>query len=95
VNGRALLVPAGVVTVVSREWRVADRLTRKIAVMDVGLTTTTSLTVTPPPATVTVAGAVKLLPVMTTCRVAPRGPEFGASEFRTGFVVVAGVMVND
>jgi hypothetical protein len=49
VNDRALLVPAEVVTDVSRERRVADELTWKVAVIVVELTTTTLLTLTEPP----------------------------------------------
>ena len=48
VNERALLVPAAVVTVVSRERRPAVELTRKVAVILVELTTTTLLTLTVP-----------------------------------------------
>jgi hypothetical protein len=49
VNGRALLVPAAVVTVVLRVRRLADELTWKVAVIMVGLTTTTLLTLVAPP----------------------------------------------
>jgi hypothetical protein len=49
VNERALLVPAAVVTVVSRERRPAVALTWKVAVIVVELTTTTLLTLTVPP----------------------------------------------
>ncbi len=52
--------------------------------MEVEFTTATLLTVTAPPCTVTVAGAVKLVPINVTFTVAPRVAELGVSEVRVG-----------
>jgi hypothetical protein len=94
VNGSALLVPAGVVTVTLCERRVADRAIRNVAVIVVELTTTALLTVTPLPFMLTVAGAVKLLPASVTVTVAPRAAAFGDRLLNIG-AAEAGWTVND
>ena len=88
-------MPELVVTVVFRERREAPELTWKLAVIVVGLTTTTLLTVTEPPCTVTEAGLWKLVPVSVTVTVAPRGAPLGASDVRVGFADTGAVTVND
>jgi hypothetical protein len=80
-----LLVPAAVVTVVSCVRRVADWLTRKVAVILLELTTTTLLTLTPLPCTATVAGEVKFVPFSVTVTLAPRDTALGASDVKVGF----------
>lgn len=94
-NGRALLVPAAVLTVVFREEREADRPTRKVAVMVVELTTMTLLTVTPLPLTATVDEGVKLVPVSVTFTTAPRAATFGVSLLKVGFAATGAVTLND
>ena len=84
-NDRALLVPAPVVTDVSCARRAADWLTRNVAVILLELTTTTLLTLTPLPWTVTLAGEVKFVPVSVTVILAPRDAALGASDVRVGF----------
>jgi hypothetical protein len=95
VKDRALLVPAAVVTVVSRERRPAVELTWKLAVMVVEFTTTTLLTVTVPPCTVTVAGEVKLVPLSVTVTVLPRVAAFGVSDASVGLAGAGAFTVND
>ena len=71
----APLVPPAVVTVTVRGPAAAARSSTKLAVSDVLLPTTTLVTVTPPPATVTVvAPTTKLVPVSVTATVVPRIP---------------------
>ena len=66
------LVPAAVVTVTERGPGAAAGSSTKLAVSDVLLPTTTLLTVTPPPETVTVvAPTMKLVPVSVTATVVP------------------------
>ena len=83
-NGRLLLVPPEVVTVVFQLRGVAVAMMRKSAVMVVGSTTMTLVTVTALPWTFTVAGEVKFVPVNVTCTVAPCAPDAGFSEIRVG-----------
>lgn len=90
-----LLVPALVVTVVFRVRRDADNGMWNTAVIVVAFTTTTLLTLTAPPCTATVAGAVKCVPVSVTLTLLPRVPEFGVSELSTGFAAGAGFTVKE
>jgi hypothetical protein len=94
VKDSALLVPAFVVTVVSRERFCVVELTRNVAVMLVELTTTTLLTVTAPPCTVTLAGLVKFVPVSVTVTVEPRRAAFGETEVSVGFPTTGALTVN-
>jgi hypothetical protein len=94
VNATPLLVPAAVVTVTSRDRRVAPELTRNVAVIVVAFTTTTLLTVIDPPCTATVAGALKFVPTSVTATVAPRPPAFGAIELNVGFATTGAFTVN-
>ena len=72
---RAPLVPMAVVTVTVRAPLAAVGSSTKLAVSDVLLPTTTLLTVTPLPPTVTVvAPTTKLVPVSVTATVVPRMP---------------------
>ena len=93
-NGSALLVPVWVVTVILREPRAADLPTRKVAVAVVEFTTTTLLTATSPPCTLTVAGLVKLVPLSVTVAVPPRLAPSGVSYPSVGLAGTGAVTVN-
>lgn len=73
-------------TDVSCARRAADWLTRNVAVILLELTTTTLLTLTPFPWTVTLAGDVKFVPLSVTVSLAPRDAALGASDVKVGFV---------
>src|ERR1035441_8169118 len=94
-NGSALLVPAAVATVTLRDPRAAVPPTRKVAVTVAGFTTTRLLTDMPAPSTFTVAGVVKLAPLIVTATVAPRLARFGVSELSIGLAATGAVTAND
>ena len=94
-NGSALLVPVLVVTVTLREPPAAVPLTRNVAVTVVEFTTSTLLTDMPLPCAFTVAGVVKLVPLIVTVAVAPRLERFGESELNVGLAATGAVTVND
>lgn len=85
------LVPPLVVTVTVLAPAAAVVAITKFAVIDVALTTLTSVTVTFEPLTATVAPATKFVPVSVTDTVLPCTPEFGLTLVRVG---VGGLTVN-
>lgn len=90
VKGRELLVPDEVVTL--RAWLAGVPLKASVAVMEVLLTITTLLTVTPVPVALTVAPATKLVPVSVTFTELPTVPELGLMLVSVGVVPLT---VND
>jgi hypothetical protein len=79
---------------VLRERRDAVVLTWKVAVIVVKLTTTTLLTVTTLPSTLTAAGDVKLVPRRVMFTIAPRPALLGLSEFNAGGAAAPAVIVT-
>jgi hypothetical protein len=80
----APVVPPAVVTVTSRAPVAAPPSIVKVAVIDVSLTTVTSLTVMPVPLTVTVAPETKLVPVSVTATALPCTPPAGLEDDGAG-----------
>jgi hypothetical protein len=85
------LVPIAFATLTFRAPVVAFRAMANVAVIDVLLTTTRLLTVTPVPLTATVEPAAKSVPVSVTFTLCPCVPELGLTEVR---VAAAEVTVN-
>src|SRR2546422_92194 len=85
----------GVVTVTLLALSVAVDVIVKVAVIVVGLTTVTPLTVTPVPGTVTALTSLRFVPVRVTETLVPRTPVLGAIEVRLGppTVNVTGLLI--
>src|SRR5271157_733935 len=84
VKGRALLVPALVVTVTLRAPGTAEGSMVKRAVICVALVTITALTDVPVPLTATIAPAAKLVPVRVSHGLAPCPALAGLTDVSTG-----------